>query len=337
MSCEWMRVAPCNPTVCLTVPLAALPLTVNRRTEGLAESVESRLRPSLITASGPVPSWAAQAFRSTPPAGATLTALPELPAFETWINYLNLSPMPPNTSSASYATELRETCLGQMCPYDFLRSVSYLMSDIIVISSRSVEEATHQYEDWLRSCKKVMTALSACESVLRRHTKPFAILSIVDHASNEGTKDFLETVYIQNKTKFLDAISVRALNEDVFQDTIVLDQSEDINEKIVYLVSLVRQQRITNRHLWSQCDFHILHAYLVERLANPSIQNINYVEALNLLLPIRNAQQQLWPELLNKADTAKDLEDFVLPLLGRSMGRYFRKCSHGKHVFNFIG
>ena len=329
MSCEWMQVAASNPPVCLTIPREALPMAVNRRTEdhlGLAE--EERLCPSVITVSAPMSTWIPDVCLSTHAAAATLTALPNTSKFETWINYVNLSPMQQDRSDQTYAMELRESSLGQNCPYDFLRSVSYIMSDIIVISTGSLEEAARQYRDWLRSCQRAMAALSASESILRRYTKPFVVLDIVDCVSKEGSEDFLEVVYAQNEIQFLDAKTLRDLSEDIFQEIVFLDQSGDIAAEIMSRASIIRQQRIRNRHLWSQSNFHALHAYTIDRLAGS--KPISFVEALIPLLPIQDAKDQLWPELFDQAKTARDFQYFVIPLLSQCMARYFLKCSHGK-------
>lgn len=324
---------PCNPPVCLTIPQIALPTTVNRKTEGLVGPAEERLCPSLITASGLLPDWAAHAYRTTYPGGATLTALPKISTFETWINYVNTSTMQ-DGSGSSYAMDLKETCLGRKCPYDFLKSVSYTMSDVVVISTDSLEEAVSQYVDWLRSCSAVIASLSVYGSILRRHTKPFVVLNIINHSHKEDSKDFLETVYSQNSTNFSDAKTLRGLSENVFQDVIVLDQLKDIGKEILHLVSIIRQRRIINRHLWSQSSFHVLHTYVIDRLVNPNNSTISFVEALNPLLPVHNAKEQLWSELLSTANSTKDFEDFIFPLLSRCMARYFLKCCHGKHVPN---
>jgi hypothetical protein len=333
MSCEWMRVVPCNPPVCLTIPQIALPTTLNRKTEGLVGRVEERLCPSLITASGLIPDWASHAYRTTYPGGATLTALPKISTFETWINYVNISTME-DGSGSSYAMDLKETCLGQRCPYDFLRSVSYTMSDVIVISTDSLEEAIDQYVKWLHSCAKVIASLSTYGSILRRHTKPFMVLNIINHFRKEDLKDFLETVHSQNSTNFSDAKTLRDLSENVFQDIIVLDQLKDIDEEILHLVFTTRQKRTVNRHLWSQYSFHVLHTYVIDRLVDPDNSTINFVEALNSLLPIHHAKEQLWSELIGRAQSIKDFEEFIFPLLSRCIARYFLKCCHGKHVPN---
>ena len=299
--------------------------------------------PSVVTFSQPIPRWLdlGEQYNIDQPSiySAKIKRISPTEEFELWASFLNLpsvaSPLevkrPPTLEQIPESRGLSKIKLGITDPLKFIRKISFVMSDVIVISGHEMEDVADQFLDWVHDCQGL---------VANKRLRPHACIIALQATSERNLKEYFQSICLQsNRAQQLD----RSELDSVFEDYSVLaiknlEQYEtDFRTRMRDYVLIGRRMRRHSQYLWSQRTFHKLHVIASERLARTPAHDLNVVRLLGPWFSVQAASRTLWPEwesaiqLLaeSRGDSAYD---FAIEVMGSAFARNALKDDHGESI-----
>ena len=306
--------------------------------------------PSILTFSQRTPSWLGlgQEYDIQPKSicSAVIKRIGQVEDFTLWLNILDLSWGPQliynNKNEGFKCFDIEDQHPPALIP-----RISYMLSDAIVITGESLEEAADEYLSWLYTCRDI-THIVEHREVSQGHrrgydnnsaaTKP-CILVIIRNVPDEKTvqKAFLEECLSSKGARDVNREGLIRLQKSLFERCKFVKWSSDVKKEITTCIKIARRLRIFRKHLWSQSTFSKLQNYLATSLARTPHRPLNIVRALGSATEIEGAALNLWPELARVSEAAKMkgnaddfLGQFLFPVIGSSVARNALRCDHGK-------
>lgn len=220
----------------------------------------------------------------------------------------------------------QEYLVTNIKPSCFLRVVSYMVSDVILIQGTTIKEAADRYSEWLESCRLSIELNSDHPG---RQSKPFAVVM-----AGQGMKVVAAKAYILSK--YCEAYGVEPqvyhdLERSLFAGLIVVAEREEPKQVLASVVSQSLRSRKMNRHLWSIQELTCLLQYAIDIFSGDGTKLYNSVHALSPWANLKDARDKLWPELLKNQQFCNSPKKFQIKLFSRCLSRYAVGCAHGMY------
>ena len=234
-------------------------------------------------------------------------------SFTLWINVLNLSDEPQNLGHRMAGLKSPETT-------SLIPPIFYNLSDVVVITGESFEEAVDQYLSWLLNCESISK-----EKQYRLKVKPFMLIV----ARNNGNKTAIEDVW-RNNSRRLTLKRIKRLTRRLFKGPYCFLPGNPTNTEVLTKINLNRGLREQHLNLWSPRTFFELRAKLFETMTLCN-KPPNIVKLLSAAKIIEEASKDLWPELISIASRSDNLlTTFLLPVMGSCFAWNALRLDHGK-------
>ncbi|KAL9005864.1 MAG: hypothetical protein Q9188_001372 [Gyalolechia gomerana] len=207
------------------------------------------------------------------PRSAVIALFKVTAAFDLYINqsdFTALANSPPKSGSKWQQGTLRGTS-----PDEFFKSVSYFLSDIIVIQHHHIEQAVEEYLEWIRVCRNLKRT--------RRQIPPFSLIYVAS-TSAEVWRATLARKFAQTKM----GVSFEQYSKNL-PHPLFVSSLQCLRDTTMCLVSESQKLRQIHRHLWSKDEFSKLQVRAGEIFSRSSQLSFDEVEVLVPLEPFKAA------------------------------------------------